>query len=222
MLHGVQPKLRTQLVAALVVIAALAVSGIAPAAPGDVIQTLNVAASPGKLPEDGGKNVELQIIASSCFEDTTPDCRGEAPQVPDVERAVISLDKQDVTINPGAAKRCKASPGEIADMNPEQAESACGGGSLIGRGFVIANSGQSIETGDLTAFNAKVQAKPAVLLHAYLPSPQQGTVPVGVLKPGNKLDVQIDSLPGAAGWRRSAWTSRRASTCRRAAAAAGR
>jgi hypothetical protein len=188
---------RRRLVASVAAAGALAASGIALAAPGDVIQTLNVAVSPDELPQKGGKNAELQIIASGCFEDTTPDCRGEAPQVPDVARAVISLDRKDITLNPDEARQCKSRADEIADQDTAQAESECGRRSVIGRGFAVFNQGQSVAPADVTAFNGRAQrGNPTVLLHAYASSLQLGTAPVGVLKPGNKLDVKIDPLPG--------------------------
>jgi hypothetical protein len=187
---------RVRLASALLVIGALALSGIAVAAPGDVIQTLSVAVSPDKLPEKGGKNAELQIIASGCFEDTTPDCRGEAPQVPDLKRAVMALDRKDIAIDADEAKECKASPREIEDRDTAQAESACGKGSVIGRGFAVFNRGQSIEPANVTAFNGRAQGgKPVILLHAFAPSSGTGTVPVGVLKQGNKLDLRVEPMP---------------------------
>jgi hypothetical protein len=199
-LHRKPKRLRVRLVAALVAGGALVLAAFALAAPGDVIQTVNVAVSPDKLPEDERKNAELQIIASGCYEgsgNTAGRCRGEAPQVPDPSRVVFGFDRKDIAFNPDAAKECKTGANQIADRTPEQAEADCGRRSVIGTGFMIANRGQSIETADVTVINGKTQGgNPTILLHAYFPAFGAGTVPVGVLKRGNKIDVEINPLPG--------------------------
>ena len=197
LLHRVQERRSgARLVAALVATGALAVSGVALAAPGDGIQTLDAGVTPTKLPEECGKNVGLQIAASACFEGPTPgQCRSESPRIPDLERVLLSLDRKDVAVNAGAAKECKASPDEIADESPGEAAAACGSGSVVGNGQAAYNLGQSNIPADVTVFNGRKQGgRPVVLLHAYAPQFQQGTVSVGVLKPKNKLDVTIDPL----------------------------
>ena len=175
---------------------ALAVAGVALAAPGDVIQTLDAGVAPSELPKDDGKNAELQIDASGCFEGPSPDqCRSESPQVPELERVLLSLDREDIAVNSGAAKECKASPDAIADESPPAAAAACGKGSAVGRGTAAFNFGQSNVPADVTVFNGRKQGgRPVILLHAYVGQLQEGSVSVGVLKPRNKLDVTIDPL----------------------------
>ena len=197
LLHRVQQRRSgARLVAALVATGALAAAGGALAAPGDVIQTLDAAIAPSKLPESDLRSAELQIQASACFEGPTPgQCRPESPQIPDLERMLLSLDRKDVAVNAGAANECKASPDEIADESPGEAAAACGNGSVVGSGQAAYNLGQSNIPADVTVFNGRKQGgRPVVLLHAYAPQFQQGTVSVGVLKPKNKLDVTIDPL----------------------------
>jgi hypothetical protein len=184
---------------AIVATCALSVTGVALAAPGEVIQTLDVGVSPTKLPQSGGKNAKLRIAASTCFEGAAAgQCRSEPPQVPELVRVLLSLDRKDIDINPGAAKQCKASPDAIADQSPAAATAACGAGSVVGKGQAVYNFGLSDLQADVTVFNGRKQgARPVILLHAFVGEFQQGTVSIGVLRPRNKLDITIDPLaPG--------------------------
>jgi hypothetical protein len=187
---------RTYVVAALAAIGALAVSASALAAPGDVIQTLNSQVSPGKLPKSDDQNAKLHIDVSGCYEGATPgQCREETPRNPDASRVIFGFDRKDIEFNTGEAKRCKSSPEQIANLSPDQAKSACGNGSVIGKGSAKALAGSTEIPATVTAFNGKKKAgKPTIYLHAYASSVGVGTVPVGTLKPGNKLDVKVDPL----------------------------
>jgi hypothetical protein len=190
--------------AAVAAIGALAVSAVAFAAEGDVIQTMDVKVSPKKLPKSDFANAKLSVEVSGCYDDGNGQCATPGPgefSGPDTERVVFQFDKKDVAFNTGEAKKCKVQgsadqqAGTLANLTPEQAVQACGRGSKIGEGSARAFAGGTEIPAEVTAFNGKKKGgNGVVLLHAYATSFQTGTVPVGVLKPGNKLDVSVDPL----------------------------
>jgi hypothetical protein len=192
--------------AAVAAIGALAVSAVAFAAQGDVIQNMDVKVSPNKLPKSDFQNAKLSVNVDACYEGTTAgqcDPAGKGGfSGPDTSRVVFQFDKKDVAFNTGEAKKCKiqgnteAQAGALANLPPDQAVDACGRASKIGQGSATANAGGTDIPADVTAFNGKKKGgNPVVLLHAYAGPPfNTGTVPIGVLKPGNKLDVSVDPL----------------------------
>lgn len=192
--------------AAVAAIGALAVSAVAFAAQGDVIQTLDAKVSPKKLPKSDFQNAKLSIAVSGCYDDGTGQCDPAGKggfSGPDTSKVVFGFDRKDLAFNTGAAKKCKVQgnaeqqAGTLANLPPDQAVDACGQKSKIGTGEAVANAGGTDLNADVTAFNGKEKAgNPVILLHAYVTQFGVGTVPVGVLKPKNKLDVRVDELVG--------------------------
>jgi hypothetical protein len=190
--------------AALVAVGALAVSAVAFAAQGDVIQTLDVKVTPGKLPKSDFQNAKLNVEVSGCYDDGNGQCDPAGKggfSGPDTSKVVFGFDRKDIAFNTGEAKKCKVQgnseqqAGTLANLSSDQATQACGRGSKIGTGSAVANAGGTDLNADVTAFNGKEKGgNPVILLHAYVPQFGVGTVPVGVLKPGNKLDVSVDPL----------------------------
>jgi hypothetical protein len=200
-------KLRAYVVMAASAVGALALSGVALAVPADqVLQTLDASVAPGRLPKTDFQNAKLKVKVSGCFKDASGGCDPNAnPPNPDAEQVIFQFDRRDIAFNTGEAKQCKASREQIAVLSPDQAKSACGQGSVIGRGSALAQAGSSQIPATVTAFNGKKSGgRPHVWLHAFAGPPfNTGTVPDGTLKRGNKLDVKVEPLVSGAARLRS-------------------
>jgi hypothetical protein len=210
--------MRTYLVLAAAAVAGLAVSAAALAGEtvqSGVKQTFDANVKPGKLPANDFQGVGVKVSVEGCFVDPgTEDCSQTAvPANPDAKRVLIILDRKNMALNTTEAKKCKIQgsaeqqANALASLPPDQAKKACGNGSVIGRGNAAAQSVGADRTeipAEVTAFNGKPKGgKPTILLHAFSEEANTGTVPLGVVKAKNKIDISVDPLLGGAARLRS-------------------
>jgi hypothetical protein len=204
---------RTYFVLAAAAVSALAVAAAAlggETVQSGVKQTFDVTAKPSRLPATDFQGIGAKISVEGCFVDPgTEECSQTAvPANPDASRVQIILDRKNVVLNTSEAKQCKVQGGAeqqantLATLPPDQAKQACGNGSVVGRGNATAQSVGEDRTeipADVTVFNGKKKGgKPTILLHAFSEEANTGTVPLGVVKAKNKIDISVDPLLGGA------------------------
>jgi hypothetical protein len=205
--------MRTYFVLAAAAASALAVAAAAiggETVQSGVKQTFDVNARPSKLPANDFQGIGAKISVEGCFVDPgTEECSQSAvPANPDASRVLIILDRKNVILNTTEAKKCKLQGNadqqadQLANLPPDQAKQACGSGSVVGKGNATAQSVGQDRTeipAQVTAFNGKPKGgKPTILLHAFSNEANTGTVPVGVVKARNKIDISVDPLLGGA------------------------
>lgn len=194
---------------------ALAVSGIAVGAAGDVVQTMNTEVSPSTLPGDDLKPAKLEFTAGGYYEGA--DGGEDKSRIPPKTSDVKVFFANNVEFDTSEAKKCNA---DIGTMTTDEAVAACEKAKVSRSGSATAAlplgpGGARVDVeGIVTAFNgptstaanrsSRAAGDPTILLHVYIESLDTASLLEGVLKEargkfGNKLLVEVPALAGGLG-----------------------
>lgn len=154
--------MRKYVILAMVALASLVVASFAQAD-----QTITASVTPSKLDKKKKKNVKLLVDIR------TTDKGGNLDQPPDADRTVVDFPK-NLTFDPKAKPKCKATEAQLQNTTTETAISLCGSKSVVSIGAPVAidpaTRSVTTETGALVI----VDTNPA------LPGSAQTFVPVQV------------------------------------------
>lgn len=205
-------RMRLYLAGAMAAALALAVSGIAIGAAGDVVQKMNAKVGPKRLPADDLRNAKIRVKTQTYYEGA--DGKEDTSRIPPkANKAKIFL-ADNLEFDISAVRKCRA---DIGTMTTDEAIAACRN-ARVGRGSSIVSlpgpGGARVDVeAAVTAFNgppertgkaARAVRNPTILLHAYIESLDTTTVLKGVLRDarrrfGHVLVVGIDPIAGGLG-----------------------